>query len=98
MDAPGIKNARFELECTPGKEVRHVLSDASWPEWGSHDPMVAYMTQLGIRIGCYPEGRNVIFELGEMDTCWPQPATGFSICCYHDQKMYRIASGTIRRK
>ena len=93
-----IRNAKFELEVVPGQEARHVLSDDTWPEWDSHDPMVCYMNQLGTRIGCYPDGRSVVLEMAEMDTCFPMPATGFSICCYHKQKMYRIASGTIRRQ
>ena len=93
-----IRNAKFELEVIPGQEARHVLHDDSWPEWDSHAPMVCYMSQLGTRIGCYPEGNNVILEMGELDTCFPQPSSGFCICAFHDQKMYRIASGTIRRK
>ena len=93
----GIVNSKHDLMIVPGQESRHVLSDPTWPVWDQVTPMVLYAQQVALRVPVCADGSDVVAELNALDTVIPMPSTGYCIAAYHNDQMFRIASGFIRR-
>ena len=94
----GIANSKHDLTVEPGAESRFVLSDPTWPEWNESTPMQLFSPQIALRVPVFGDGKKVVVELNSSDTLFPQLAVGYVICCYYNDQMYRIASGSLRRK
>jgi hypothetical protein len=93
-----IANHRVELSVEAGREAEFRLTHETWPKpWPDETPMMLVCQPALLRVPVFADGDEIVIQLNAADTVWPQPAVAFCVTAFHDGRMHRILSGTLRR-